>query len=110
MALVYDWWSLYARLIDPERHAEAITSRLLLHAVARQVRHGKQTHIKVTSSHGDAAAVRRRLAQAVAFLAALDETAEQLTDLEKWYRILSRALVKYLHGRILHPPPGCLPA
>ena len=32
VALVYDWWSLYARLIDPEHHREAITSRpLLLH-------------------------------------------------------------------------------
>ncbi len=111
VALVYDWWSLYARLIDPDRHAEALTSRpLLLHAVARQVRHGKQTYLKITSSHGDASAVRRRLAQAVDFLDSLAKTAEQLSDLEKWCRILSRALVKYLHGRILHPPPGYLPA
>jgi len=110
VALVYDWWSLYARLIDPEHHREAITSRpLLLHAVARQVRHGKQTHLKVTSSHGGAPAVRRRLAQAVAFLSALGETAEQLSDLEKWCRILSRALVKYLKGRVIRPPPGYLP-
>ena len=111
VALVYDWWSLYARLIDPEHHREAITSRpLLLHAVARQVRHGKQTHLKITSSHGGAPAVRRRLAQAVAFLASLGETAEQLSDLEKWCRILSRALIKYLKGRIIRPPPGYLPA
>ena len=111
VALVYDWWSLYARLIDPEHHREAITSRpLLLHAVARQVRHGKQTRIKITSSHGGAPAVRRRLAQAVAFLASLGETAEQLSDLEKWCRILSRALIKYLKGQIIRPPPGYLPA
>ena len=95
----------------PDRHAEAITSRpLLIHAVARQVRHGKQTRLKVTSSHGDAPGVRRRLARAVAFLSALGKTAEQLSDLEKWCRILSRAPVKYLHGRVLHPPPGYLPA
>jgi hypothetical protein len=111
VALVYDWWSLYARLIDPEHHREAITSRpLLLHAVARQVRSGKQTRLKVTSSHGNAPGVRRRLASAVAFLASLGETAEQLSDLEKWCRILSRALIKYLKGRVIRPPPGFLPA
>jgi hypothetical protein len=32
-----------------------------------------------------------------------------LTPLQRWYRVLSRALVKYLNGRELHPPPG-LPA
>ncbi len=111
VALVYDWWSLYARLIDPEHHTEAITSRpLLLHAVARQVRHGKQTHLKITSSHADAPAVRHRLVQAVGFLQSLTETAEQLSDLEKWCRILSRALIKYLHGHVIRPPPGYLPA
>jgi hypothetical protein len=39
----------------------------------------------------------------------LRQTAEQLTPLQRWYRVLSRALVKYLNGRELHPPPG-LPA
>ena len=110
VALIYDWWSLYARLIDPEHHREAITSRpLLLHAVARQVRHGKQTRLKITSNHGGATAVRRRLDQAVAFLASLAENAEQLSDVEKWCRILSRALVKYFRGRVIRPPPGYLP-
>jgi len=32
------------------------------------------------------------------------KTAEQLTPLDRWYRILSQALVKYLHGRQLEPP------
>jgi hypothetical protein len=34
----------------------------------------------------------------------LRQTAEQLTDLDRWYRILSFALVKYLKGRQLDPP------
>ncbi len=41
-----------------------------------------------------------------AFFKTLRQTAEQLTPLQRWYRVLSRALVKYLHGRELHPPPG----
>ena len=110
VALVYDWWSLYAWLIDPGHHREAITSRPLLHAVARQVRHGKQTRLLITSSHADAPAIRRRLALAVAFLQGLNETVEPLSDLETWCRILSRALIKYLHGRVIRPPPGYLPA
>ncbi len=43
-------------------------------------------------------------------LLARAETAEQLSDLEKWCRILSRALIKYLHGHVIRPPPGYLPA
>ena len=36
IALFYDWWSIFVRLVEPDRHMEAITSRpLLLHAIAR---------------------------------------------------------------------------
>jgi hypothetical protein len=35
VALFYDWWNIFVRLIEPDRHMEAITSRpLLLHAIA----------------------------------------------------------------------------
>ena len=44
-----------------------------------------------------------------AFFKTLRQTAEQLTPLQRWYRVFSRALVKYLNGRELRPPPG-LPA
>ena len=106
IALVYDWWSLFARLADPEHHREAITSRpLLLHGVARQTRHAGQTRLTVTSGHGrrDKAVVAlRRIA---AFFHDLRQTAEQLTVEECWRRILSQALKKYLHGRQLGAPP-----
>jgi hypothetical protein len=32
------------------------------------------------------------------------DSAEQLTAIERWYRILSQALIKYLRGRQLRPP------
>jgi hypothetical protein len=45
VALVYNWWNLFVRLAQPQKHAEAITSRpLLLHGVARQTRHAGQTN------------------------------------------------------------------
>ena len=40
VALIYNWWSLFVRLADLQKHTEAITSRpLLLSAIGRQTRH-----------------------------------------------------------------------
>lgn len=111
VALIYDWWTLFARLVDPDRHTEAITSRpLLLQAVAREIRHAGQRTLNVTSSHGRSPLVRRALARLVDFFRSLDKNAEHLTTVERWCRILSRALIKYLHGRNLKPPGHWLPA
>lgn len=105
VALVYDWWNLFVRLADPDRHLEAITSRpLLLHGVARQTRHAGQTTITVSSMHAKADKARRALTRIATFFAALRSTAEQLSVLERWLRILSRAVVRYLHGQPLAPP------
>lgn len=111
VALIYDWWTLFARLVDPDRHTEAITSRpLLLQAVARETRHAGQATLSVTRSHGRSRPVRRALARLVDFFRTLDKNAEHLTGAERWCRILSRALIKYLHGRQLKPPSHWLPA
>ena len=78
--------------------------------MARQTRHSNQTRLTVTSSHGDNSEIRRALANVSAFLADLARTAGQLSALERWCRILSRALIKYLKGRVLKPPGQFLPA
>ena len=109
-ALVYDWWSLFVRLADPDKHTESITSRpLLLQAPARLTRHGGQTRVTISHTHADIARVEETCRALSAFLSALMETAEQLTPVQRWYRVLSQALVKYLRGRQLHPP-DLLPA
>ena len=109
-ALTYNWWSLFVRLADPRQHTEAITSRpLLLHAPARLTRHSGQTRITISHPHAEAPWVESACREIAAFFRALRQTAEQLTPLQRWYRVLARALVKYLNGRELHPPP-CLPA
>jgi hypothetical protein len=42
VALIYNWWSLFVRLADPDQHTEATTSRpLLLYGVGRQTRHAR---------------------------------------------------------------------
>jgi hypothetical protein len=51
IALIYNWWSLFARLAIPDKHAEAITSRpLLLHAVGKQTRHAGQIRLTITAT------------------------------------------------------------
>ena len=105
VALVFNWWNLFTRLADPDHHREAITSRpLLLTAIARQVRHAGRTTLRVSSPHGRHAWVRAAFARIAGFFAELSQAAEQLTPLDRWYRMLSEALKRYLRGRQLHPP------
>jgi hypothetical protein len=104
-ALVYNWWSLFVRLVDLDKPTESITSRpLLLHAPARLTRHGGQTRVTISHSHAEAERVETACRTIAAFFKTLSATAEQLTPLQRWCRVLSQALVKYLHGRQLQPP------
>jgi len=111
VALVYNWWSLFVRLADPEHHREAITTRpLLLAAVARQTQHAGQVKLTISSAHGKQNWVRRAHLRIADFLAELRNAAEQLDPLQRWYRILSEALRHFLKGRQLAPPPRLKPA
>jgi hypothetical protein len=105
VALIYNWWCLFARLADPEHHREAITARpLLLSAIARRTQHAGQVTLTISSTHGMRDKARRAYVRIAGFLARLRENAEQLDPLEKWYRILSEALRHFLKGRQLQPP------
>ena len=105
VALVYDWWNLFTRLAEPDKHLEAITSRpLLLTAIAERIRHARQTTLRIASAHGRAAWASSALAGIAAFLNGLINAAEQLTPTQRWYRILSHALRHFLEGRELRPP------
>ncbi len=105
IALIYNWWTLYVRLINPNKHTEALTSRpLLLHAVGKQTTHANKTMLVISSIHGKAKQIHQRLAKLSRFFKKLQSNAEPLTSTERWYRILSAAFIKYLKGRILKPP------
>ncbi len=102
VALIYNWWSLFARLADPEHHREAIATRpLLLSAIARRTQHAGQVTLTVSSMHGARDKARRAYVRIAGFLAELRKNAEQLDPLEKWHRILSEALRHFLKGRQL---------
>src|ERR1700730_8593299 len=107
VALVFNLWSLFVSLADPNHHREPITSRpLLLQAIGRQTSHAGRTTVTVTSSHGNQNQARRALTRIATFFCELRKTAEQLTVLERWYRILSQ----YLRGRKLVLPHLLQPA
>jgi hypothetical protein len=111
VALIYNWWSLFVRLADPEHHREAITSRpLLLSAIARRTQHAGQVTLTISSTHGMRDKARRAYVRIAGFLADLRKTAEQLDRLERWYRILSEALRYFLKRRQLRPPIRLNPA
>jgi hypothetical protein len=111
IALIYNWWTLYARLVNPDKHAEAITSRpLLLHAIAKQTRHGNQTTVTITSTHAKAGIIQVALGEVGRFLKWVKSSTEQLSRTERWRLILSHAFRKFLHGSVLGSTPKLAPA
>lgn len=105
IALVYNWWTIFMRLGNPDKHAEAITSRpLALHGIARQTRHGNQTTVEITSTHAKASRIAVILTQVSAFLKRIKTIAEQLTQRERWKLILSAAFREFLGGKVLGSP------
>ena len=104
-ALIYNWWSLFVRLVIPERHAEAITSRpLLLYSVGKQTSHAGQTKLTLTNMHRDWEQVKATLIQVTAFFRWIRSSAEQLDWHARWRLILSKVFHSFLGGRILQPP------
>lgn len=88
-ALIYNWWSLFTRLVIPNRHTEATTSRpLLLHGIGRQTTHANQTTITVTSNHARAGAIQQALESVSALLKRLAASAEQFDVNQRWRWLL----------------------
>ena len=105
IALIYNWWSLFVRLVEAEKHFEVIVSRpLLLNGVGKQTQHAGQTTLTITSNHGKESYVKAAYTRVCAFFDELKAIAPQLTPLQCWYRILSEAMKKYLKGVVLKPP------
>jgi len=109
IALIYNWWSLFARLAIPDRHAEALTSRpLLLTSVGKQTSHSGQRRLTITSAHGKIEPIRRALVRLTKFLRFVRSNAEQLDWAGRWRMILSRVFVQFLRDRPLREPPKAL--
>ncbi len=104
VALVYNWWSLYARLINPEKHHEAVTSRpLMLHSIGRKTTHAGQTTVTITSTHAKANVIQTAMQEVARFFKELTISAEQLSVSEKIKLIAQRAFIRLL--ALLPPIP-----
>lgn len=86
VALMYNWWSVFVRLANPEARREAITSRpWLMSSIGRRTEHAGQTTITLTGLHARAAKAKQALARISALLQELStRTAEQLAGLTVW--------------------------
>ena len=102
VAQVYNWWTLFTRWINPEKHVEAITSRpLMLYGVARESKHARQRTIRITPIHGQAKENSEKVGFISSILNKIKAVAEQFNPVEIWKRVLSMIFVKFLRGRIL---------
>lgn len=107
VALVYNWWSLFVRCLEPTHVREAVTSRpLLLAAVGRVIESGRQFTLRLTSTHGDAAEAQSLLMNLSTFLTGLKTAAEQLTPAACWERMWARILAPLLVPQAVLPAPS----
>lgn len=102
IAQIYNWWTLFARWINPEKHAEAITSRpLMLYGVARETNHAGQKTIKITPMHGKSKENSEKVSFISSILTKIKGVAEHFSPIEIWKRVLSMIFIKFLKGRVL---------
>ena len=109
IAIAYNWWTLFVRLLDPHQHREAITSRpMMLAGVARQTSHAGQKGLSVSLIHGKADEIKQMMETASRFLKAVAEAAGQLTQVERWRLILCKIFEVFLKANPLKDPEGLL--
>jgi len=86
VALIYNWWSLFVRLANPEARREAITSRpWLMSSIGRKTEHAGQTTITLTGLHAHFGKAKEALMRVSALLHAwAARAAEQFTNTSVW--------------------------
>ena len=105
VALVYNWWSLFTRLSDPHKRAEAITTRLLLlHAIGRKTSHSNQSTLTLTSLHAEATKIQVAMKAVTGFLGHIRSIAEQLKPVARWRLILLAVVRTFPLTRTLETP------
>jgi len=104
VALIYNWWSLFVRLANPQARREAITSRpWLMSSVGRKTEHAGQTTITLTGLHADFDKARAALTRVSALLQTwVTRAAEQFNPTTVW-NLFCDHLKRLLAG--VRPPP-----
>jgi hypothetical protein len=106
VALIYNWWSLFVRLGNPQARMEAITSRpFLLSAVARQTRHSGANQLTITSQHAEADKAQALLTAIHTLLTGFKNTAEQFKVKTVWQLVCEHIAATVAHFKSKIPLP-----
>ena len=110
IALIYNWWTLFVRLAEPDSHKEAITSRpLLLSSVGRLTNSGRQKKLTITPMHNLKYKVIKSYQQISAFFNELKIIAPQLSNTQCWRMILEKMMdgfITRIPKKELEAPPN----
>lgn len=107
VALVYNGWSLFARLANPKARLEAITSRpLLLTGVGRKTSHAGQQHLTIAPVHGKGAKAIDLLTTVSQRLKEWKSIAEQLPLKSVWQQVCEH-IATWVTGINWLSPPTC---
>ena len=104
VALIYNWWNIFCRLANPDKHMEAKTSRpLLQQVIGRLSNRGGKRLIHLTAIGAQAANTRCLFEEISTFLKRVISTASQLNPVYRWTLILAQAFKVFLKGRSICP-------
>ena len=105
VALIYNWWSLFVRLANPEARREAITSRpWLMSSVGRKTEHAGQTTITLTGLHAHFGKAKQALMRVSAWLKGWAvQAAEQFNPATVWSLCCDH--LKYTLAQVGLPQP-----
>lgn len=105
IALIYNWWNLFVRLVNPTGYQEAITSRpFLLSGVGRLTQSGRQKKLSITSQHGWGNKARHLLTRINQLFSKWKSSAPQLNPYEAWKRIIDFIVAQYVKQKAIDPP------
>jgi hypothetical protein len=101
---------LFVGLADPDHHREVIHQPTVAAASDRAEDPARRPDHADDGEQYAWRAADGALRVCAQFFAQLREKAEQLDTVQRWYRVLSEALRRYLRGRHLTPPARLQPA
>ena len=109
IAIVANWWNVFCRLADGDRHLESTTSRpMYMGVVGRLVVSGRRRLLRLTSTHLKAGEIQDSLTRIGEFMGRISAIAEQLDFNRVWELTVRAAFRKWLGGsrpRALLPKP-----
>ncbi|AKJ64184.1 hypothetical protein [Kiritimatiella glycovorans] len=112
IALIYNWWSIHIKLVDPLVAREAITSRpMYLMHTAKASTHQSVRTLVVFCAHSQAKEIQRKLEQAAERLKSwASRTSEQLKKSSVWSQVIAHILLHHQTiggGKSRAPPTLC---